>query len=154
MKKVIVKTAELAADVCRMAYITMTNTRARCLDSFSPRERKLALASAAATFGGLCIVTSARASGIADMANTAADQGTAVKTALLKLVVVIGLISAAYGVWNLFKKGKEGEHSQIKAGQIFIPIIAGACIAAIGFIMQKGGETVGVNSSSYGADVQ
>lgn len=119
----------------------------------TPRQRKLMLASAVITGGGLLLATSAHAApgdGIAGMVNTAATQGTSIKASLGKLFAAGGFGAAGYGSYNWFRKGKEGEQSHIKGGQIFIPILAGAALGATGFMMIKAGESVGVSASDHG----
>ena len=117
------------------------------------RERKLMLASAVITGSGLLLATSAHAAagdGIAGMFDTAATQGTSIKGSLGKLFAAGGFGAAGYGGYNWFRKGKEGEQSHIKGGQIFIPLLAGAALGATGFVMIKAGESVGVSSTDHG----
>ncbi|MET3132769.1 hypothetical protein AAKU55_003049 [Oxalobacteraceae bacterium GrIS 1.11] len=119
----------------------------------APRQRKLMLASAAMTAGGLFLSTAAHADageGIAGMLNIAATQGTSIKASLGKLFAAGGFGAAGMGSYNWWRKGKEGEQSHIKGGQIFIPILAGAALGATGFMMIKAGESVGVSSSDHG----
>ena len=116
----------------------------------SPRQRNLMLASAVITGGGLLLATSARADGIADMVDKAATQGTSIKASLGKIFAAAGFGGAGYGGYNWWRKGKEGEQSHIKGGQIFTPILAGAALGATGFMMIKAGETVGVSAGDQG----
>lgn len=119
----------------------------------SPRQRNLMLASAAMTGGGLLLATSAHAvdgPGLAGMLSTAATQGLSIKASLGKLFAVGGFGAAGFGGYNWWRKGKEGEQSHIKGGQVFIPLLAGAALGATGFVMIKMGETIGVSASDHG----
>jgi hypothetical protein len=119
----------------------------------SPRQRNLMLASAIVTGGGLLLATSAHAApgdGIAGMLDTAATQGTSIKASLGKLFAAAGFGAAGFGSYNWWRKGKEGEQSHIKGGQVFIPILAGAALGATGFMMIKAGESVGVSATDHG----
>jgi hypothetical protein len=119
----------------------------------SPRQRHLMLASAVITGGGLLLATSAHAGpgdGLAGMVDTAATQGTSIKTSLGKLFAAGGFGAAGFGSYNWWRKGKEGEQSHIKGGQIFVPILAGAALGATGFMMIKAGESVGVSATDHG----
>jgi hypothetical protein len=118
-----------------------------------PRQRNLMLASALIVGGGLLLATSAHAGpgdGIAGMVDTVATQGTSIKTSFGKICAAGGFVGAGSGVYNWWRKGREGEQSHIKGGQIFFPIVAGAALGALGFIMIKAGETVGVSASDHG----
>ncbi|MBY9629176.1 hypothetical protein KUU78_31185 (plasmid) [Pseudomonas aeruginosa] len=152
MKKAMLKPVEWLGDLGRKAHIAAAAKCADYVESRTPRERRIMLASAAMTFTGLCVATAAHADGqgIAGMVDTAAQQGDSIKTNLGKLFAVVGFGGAGYGGYNWWRKGKEGEHSQIKGGQIFVPILAGAALGATGFVMIKAGETVGIQSSSQG----
>lgn len=117
----------------------------------SPLQNSIMKTSAAVTFIGLFTANAyAQTGGFAEMASQAADQGDSMKQSAAKAFGAGGFILAGWGGYNWWRKGKEGENSQIKAGQIIIPIIAGAALGSIGFVMTKGGETVGISSSSNG----
>lgn len=136
---------------CVSAHLTLQAKAAEYAQS--PRQRRLMLASAVITGGGLCLATSAHAApgdGIAGMVDTAATQGTSIKASLGKLFAAGGFGAAGFGSYNWWRKGKEGEQSHIKGGQIFIPILAGAALGATGFMMIKAGESVGVSASDHG----
>jgi hypothetical protein len=120
----------------------------------SPRQYRLMTASAAIVCGGLLLATSASAQqagdGVAGMVNTAATQGDAIKLAAGKIFAAAGFCGAGVGGWNWWRKGKEGEQSHIKGSQIFMPIAAGAALGAIGFVMIKAGESIGIQRSDLG----
>ncbi|HHV7525240.1 TPA: DUF6750 family protein [Burkholderia orbicola] len=154
MKKAMLKPVEWLGDLGRKAHIGVSARCADYVESRTPRERRIMMASAAMTFTGLFVATAAHAqatTGIAGMVDSAAQQGDSIKTNLGKLFAAVGFGGAGYGGYNWWRKGKEGEHSQIKGGQIFVPILAGAALGATGFVMIKAGETVGIQSSSQGA---
>lgn len=119
----------------------------------SPRQYRLMTASAAIVCSGLLLSTAAVAQtgdGVAGMVNTAATQGDAIKLAAGKLFSAAGFCGAGVGGWNWWRKGKEGEQSHIKGSQIFMPIAAGAALGAIGFVMIKAGESIGIQRSDLG----
>ena len=152
MKKVMLKPVEWLWDLGRKAHITASAKCADYVESRTPRARRIMLASAAVTFTSLCVATAAHANGqgIAGMADTAAQQGELIKTSAGKLFAAGGFVGAAYGGYNWWRKGKDGEHSQVKGSQIFVPIMAGAVLGSIGYVMIKAGETVGIQSSAQG----
>lgn len=120
----------------------------------SPRERRLMLGSASLVCCGLLLTTSAAAQsndGVAGMVNTAGAQADTIKIALGKIFAAAGFAGAGIGGYNWWRKGKEGEQSHIKGSQIFVPILAGAALGAIGFVMIKAGESVGIQRSDLGA---
>lgn len=136
---------------CYCAHLTLLAKADKYVQS--PRQRKLMLASAVITGGGLLLATSALGAtgdGIAGMVDVAATQGTSIKANLGKLFAAAGFGAAGYGSYNWWRKGKEGEQSHIKGSQVFIPILAGAALGATGFMMIKAGETVGVSASDHG----
>lgn len=153
MKKAILNPIEWLADLGRKVHISATVRFVEYVHSRTPRERRIMLASSAITFTGLFVTSAAHADGqgIAGMVSTAAQQGDSMKTSAGKLFAAVGFGGAGYGGYNWWRKGKEGDHSQIKGGQIFIPILAGAALGATGYTMIKAGETVGIQSSSQGA---
>lgn len=119
--------------------------------SVDPREKRIMLATAAITTGTLFFSTAASADGgWAGMFNTGANQADAIKTNFGKLLGLGGLISGSVGGWNWYKKGSEGDRSDIKPKQIFGPIVAGAALGSISFILMRTGETVGISASEYG----
>lgn len=118
-----------------------------------PVQRRIMLTTAAITFGALAISTGAAAAdgeGMAGMLSTGASQADSGTNSLAKIFKFLGFGGAAYGGFNWWKKGQDGARSDIKATQIFIPILAGAGIGGIGFLMGKAGETVGMSTSTYG----
>lgn len=136
---------------CYAAHLWLLEKAAECAQV--PRQRKLMLASAVITGGGLLLATSAHAGpgdGLAGMVDVLATQGTSVKSSFGKLFSAGGFCSAGAGIYNGWRKGREGEQSHIKVGQIFIPIVAGAALGATGFMMIKAGESVGVSASDHG----
>ncbi|KMM24074.1 hypothetical protein L540_08055 [Bordetella pseudohinzii] len=92
----------------------------------------------------LLLVDTALAQGIGGMANTAASQTDQVKEAAKRILQGVGVLSGGYGVYNWFRKGKEGENSRISGGQITVPILAGAGMGAISFLINTAGQTVGM----------
>jgi hypothetical protein len=84
------------------------------------------------------------------MVNTAGAQADSIKLSLGKVFAAAGFGGAGFGGWNWWRKGKEGEQSHIKGSQIFVPILAGAALGAIGFVMIKAGESVGIQRTDLG----
>ncbi|MEB0221337.1 DUF6750 family protein [Pseudomonas sp. AB12(2023)] len=117
-----------------------------------PMQRRIMMGSAMVTFGALTFTSSAFADGdgFAGMASTGATQADSITTSVAKGFKAVGLIAAGYGGFNWWKKGQEGSRSDIKASNIFVPILAGAALAGTGFVMGKAGETVGIQTSTYG----
>jgi len=151
MIKVILKPIDWFNDLSRKAHVSLMVKGMECAQS--PRQRRLMMASAAVTFTGMFVSEAAHAAGeggIAGMVTTAAAQGDSIKTSLGKLFAAAGFGGGGYGGYNWWRKGKEGEQSQIKAGQIFVPLLAGAVLGATGYVMIKAGESVGIQSSSQG----
>lgn len=119
-----------------------------------PVQRRIMHISAVLVCGGLLFATSAHAQqseGLAGMAQSAGDQADRVKQSFGKIFAALGFAAAGAGGWNGYRKGKEGEQSHIKGGQIVGPIVAGAVLGAIGYVMIKAGETVGVHRGDLGA---
>lgn len=119
----------------------------------SPAQQRLMNLSAAIVCGGLLFATSAHAQqsdGIAGMVTVAGDQADRIKTSLGKIFAALGFGVAGTGGWNWYRKGKEGEQSHIKGQQIIVPIAAGAALGAIGFVMVKAGESIGIQRSDLG----
>lgn len=133
---------------CQKAHAVASSRHANLMaymDNCTPRERRLMLVSAGVTFLGLMLVTSsAHADGIAGMFETAATQSESAKKSLGTIFKFAGLGCAGYGGWNWFRKGKEGEQSHIQGGQIVTPIMGGAALGATGFVLARGGETIGI----------
>ncbi|MES2264677.1 MAG: hypothetical protein V4724_39770 [Pseudomonadota bacterium] len=141
-----------AGDACRRAHNYLLSKQHEI--AASPPQRRLMLTSALLTFGGLTLVGSAHAApstGIASLVHTGTDQAASIKTDLGIVFAALGFGGAGYGGINWIKKGREGEHSQIKASQIFIPILAGAALGSIGFVMATAGESVGINHTTHGS---
>jgi predicted transporter len=149
MQKYVSGLCDRLNDISGRAYAALTVKAAQC--QASPFERRVMAISAAATFGVLALAGAAHAEGIAEMVEKAADQGESIKESLGKIFAALGFAGAGLGGYNWWRKGKEGDHSQIKGSQIFVPILAGAALGAIGFVMIKAGETVGISGSSQGA---
>lgn len=138
-------------DACRGIYAALLEKQAQCAQS--PRQRRLMMISAALTGGGLAFASAAHAdtsSGLAGLFHVGTTQAASIKTDLGVVFAALGFGGAGFGGINWIKKGREGEHSQVKAGQIYVPILAGAALGAIGFVMIKSGETVGIDGSSHG----
>ena len=120
----------------------------------SPQQRRLMLGSAGVVCFGLLFSTSASAQssdGVAGMINVAGAQADSIKLSLGKVFAAAGFGGAGFGGWNWWRKGKEGEQSHIKGSQIFVPILAGAALGAIGFVMIKAGESVGIQRTDMGS---
>lgn len=96
------------------------------------------------TVASLVLVDVAMAQGIGEMAVTAAGQSDQVKEATKRILQGVGVLSGGYGGYNWFRKGKEGENSRITGGQITVPILAGAGMGAISFLINTAGQTVGM----------
>lgn len=84
------------------------------------------------------------AKGLARMAEEAAAQSNSVKNSLSTIFTAIGFAGVGYGAFNLWRKGKEGEQSRITAAQIFIPMVGGAALAAVSFMLTMAQDTVGI----------
>ncbi|AXQ51001.1 hypothetical protein DZC31_30275 (plasmid) [Stenotrophomonas rhizophila] len=141
---------EFTADLGRKAQIGL---QAWCeKHTADPRQRRIAVASAAFTLGALTFSTGAAADGdgFAGMLDTAGAQADSGTNSFAKILKFIGFGAAAFGGFNWWKKGQDGARSDIKASQIFMPIVAGAVIGGIGFVLGKAGETIGVSTSTYG----
>jgi hypothetical protein len=139
-----------AGHTCCRAHLALLDKRNEY--AASPRQRRLMTASAVLTCGGLLLATSAHAiDGIAGMVDTASVQGDSIKSSAGKLFAAMGFVSAGFGGYNWWRKGKEGEQSHIKGGQIFVPILAGAALGATGFVMLRAGESLGIQKSDQGA---
>jgi len=140
------------SDLMRLAYIKISAfaeaIQARCAQN--PKQQRIMLASAGLTFTGLFASSAAHAEGIADMFTTGGQQADTIKDALGKIFSAAGFAGAGYGGYNWWRKGKEGEQSQIKGSQIFVPILGGAALGAIGYVMIKAGESVGISASQQG----
>lgn len=106
------------------------------------QQRRLMQIGAGVTLLGLA--ASAHAGGFADLFTTAATQGDSMKGSLGKIFAAGGFGGAGYGGYNWWRKGKEGENSQVKGSQIVVPLLGGSALAATGFMLVKAGETVGI----------
>ena len=116
-----------------------------------PISRAVMWASATVTFTGLLLCDMARADGFADMLGHAADQSASGGQSVYRIGEFAGIVAVCYGGWNWFKKGQGGQHSDIKAGQIWIPMIAGAVLGSAAYMKRKAGETIGISSSNQGS---
>jgi hypothetical protein len=99
------------------------------------------------TFGAiasLMLIDTAAAQGIAGMVETGARQADRVKAAASRIFGAGGLLAGGYGGYNWYKKGKEGENSRISGGQITVPILAGAGLGAISYLLKAAAQTVGI----------
>lgn len=117
------------------------------------KERKIMNYSASITylflmlFPVLMLLTpnfSFAADGFAGMASKGADQANSIQEYAKVGFYALGVLGVGYGCWNIFRKGKEGENSQITASKILIPLIGGAALGGVGYMMQTSAETVGV----------
>lgn len=139
------------SNTCRRIHIRMLAMHQTA--AFTPRQQSLMRISALITFGGLTFAGSAHAApstGLASLVNTFKDQVASVKTDLGVIFAGLGFGGAGYGGINWIKKGREGEHSQVKASQIFVPILAGAALGSMGFVMLTAGETAGIGKGTHG----
>lgn len=140
-------------DTCRRLHIRLLSTQHTV--AASPRQQSLMRISALVTFGGLAITGPAYADtapgGIAGMFNTFKGQVAAIKSDLGVIFAGLGFGGAGYGGINWIKKGREGEHSQIKASQIFVPILAGAALGSTGWVMLTAGDSVGITKGTHGS---
>lgn len=119
----------------------------------NPQQLRLMRISAALIFGGLAMASPAHAAptdGLASLINTFKNQVASIKTDLGVIFAGLGFAGAGYGGINWIKKGREGEHSQVKASQIFVPILAGAALGSMGFVMLTAGETAGITKGTHG----
>lgn len=88
--------------------------------------------------------------GVAGMTQAAGTQADAVKATIGKFLGLFGLLAVAGGVFNLIRKGKEGDNSHIKGSHIFVPILGGALLGAAGVLVYKSAETVGLQDGDVG----
>jgi len=138
-------------DACRRLHIHLLATQQSV--AANPGQQRLMRVSALLTFGGLSLAGSAHAApttGIAAMFNTFKDQVASIKTDLGVVFAGLGFGGAGYGGINWIKKGREGDHSQVKASQIFVPILAGAALGSMGYVMLATGETAGITKTTHG----
>ncbi|MBY0240691.1 MAG: hypothetical protein K2X55_15375 [Burkholderiaceae bacterium] len=139
-------------NACRHLHIRLLATQH--MVAASPEQLRLMRISAALTFGGLVMASPAHAvttTGVASLVSTFKSQVASIKTDLGVIFAGLGFGGAGYGGINWIKKGREGEHSQVKASQIFIPILAGAALGSMGFVMLTAGETAGIGKASHGS---
>jgi len=143
---------DAAANLGMRAHVALTTHYSRLANKQweHPWQHGLMKTTAGITVLGLC-VTSAHADGLADLVSHGADQGDAIKGYGGRLFAAIGFLLAAYGGFNWWKHGKEGEQTQVKAKQIYGPILGGMALGATGYLLVKAGETIGVAGSSQGA---
>ena len=117
---------------------------------FSAHERTIMGASASFTMIALSS-TEALAqttNGLAGMVTTAATQGSTIKTNLATIFEVFGFFTGIYGMFNLYRKSNPQNH--VTAQQVYIPIVAGAFMGAVGWLMMRAGETVGMPTGNQG----
>jgi hypothetical protein len=94
-----------AGHTCCRAHLALLDKRNEY--AASPRQRRLMTASAVLTCGGLLLATSAHAiDGIAGMVDTASVQGDSIKSSAGKLFAAMGFVSAGFGGYNWWRKGK------------------------------------------------
>ena len=133
---------------CRKAHASLV---VKCGEyEANPAQRRIMMMTAGATMLGMC-ATSAHADGFADMASHGADQSDSIKTYGGRFFAGAGFLLAGYGGFNWWKKGNEGEQSQIKMRQISGPMLGGMALGATGFFLVKAGETIGVQGASQAA---
>jgi hypothetical protein len=136
--------------VCK-AHIALVMKMLDCSDC--PQQRALMQLSAGVTLLSISMGSAYAQSsdGIAGMVVKAADQGDVIKTAGGRLFAAVGFLLAGYGGYNWWRRGKEGERSDIKGSQIAMPLIGGAVLGATGFVLIKAGESLGISGASQGA---
>jgi hypothetical protein len=125
-------------------------------EKVAPTSRSKAIfqVSSGVTFAVLMMASGsvfAQTQGLAGMAQTAADQADAVRLTAGKICMFLGLGGGLFGISKLVQKGKEGENSHVKAGHIVIPIVGGVLLGALGAVMAKVGQSVGLQSTDYGS---
>lgn len=114
----------------------------------NPQQRNIILVTSALTSTLLTVSTAHAASGgFAEMLDTAAEQGNSMQKSVANLAAAGGVFAIGAGLVKWYRRGNEGDHSQIKASHIVVPILAGVCLSALYFILDKAGETVGIQSS-------
>jgi hypothetical protein len=135
----------------RKAHIALVIQMMGCADC--PAQRSLMQIGAGVSLLGLTVgsVYADTSEGLAGMVSQAADQGDVIKIAGGRLFAAVGFLLAGYGGYNWWRKGKEGERSDIKGSQIAMPLIGGAVLGATGFVLIKAGETIGIAGASQGA---
>lgn len=114
---------------------------------FSPRGRRLVIASSTVIFTTLHL-GSARAEGFADIFDALGRQAERIMPAVLRICVVVGVILVIFGLLNLYKKSQPGSHVEGKS--IGLPILVGAMLGGVGWLFSRSGETVGMQSGSFG----
>lgn len=155
MFKLLLKPVEQVQNLGRKAQISASLKVDDCLveaSNYNRLQRILMMISAGVTFGGvsLLLATSAHADGIADFFTSGATQADTIKTGIGKIVATGGFGAACYGGYNMYRKNKEGDRSQIEGKQVYGPILGGAVLGSIGAVMIKFGETIGLSSGDYG----
>lgn len=114
----------------------------------NPQQRNIILVTSALTSTLLTVSTAhASSGGFAEMLDTAAEQGNSMQKSIARLSAAGGAVAIVAGLVKWYRRGNEGDHSQIKASHIVVPILAGVCLTALYFILDKAGETVGIQSS-------
>lgn len=141
MLKFIRKTFDQFETMVQQAHCALVCTMPRVLDSEIGRLSVLVLVGAMVS---LFLVDAAVAQGIGGMANTAAGQTDQVKEAAKRILQGLAVLTGGYGTYNWYRKGKEGENSRITGGQIMVPILAGAGMGAVSFLINTAGQTVGM----------
>lgn len=143
------KISEYSALICVRAHMLAQSLAGRYADS--PRERKMMLATAGVVFSAMACSEAALAEdGLAGMFNKGATQAGSIQKSIAKVLGVAGFFSGGVGAWNWYKKGSEGDRSDIKPKQIFGPIAAGAALGGVAYLLDRTGETVGISPSEYG----
>ncbi|MBU2708736.1 hypothetical protein KCM76_22275 [Zooshikella marina] len=144
----------LITNIGRKAHISAQMKAADCLAqaaSFNRFQRILMVSSAAVTFlGTLFLPAALYADGLADMTDKFGTQASDIKGDVGKMFAAGGFCCAGYGGWNWIRKGREGDRSQIEGKQIFVPILGGAVLGAIGTVMLKTGQSIGLTDGDHG----
>lgn len=115
------------------------------------RDKILYVMGFALTISVFSVVTYAQTGGgAAGMAQAAGTQADTIKALLGKFFTFIGILAVAGGFFNMIRKGKEGDNSNIKGSHIFVPILGGALLGTAGVIMFKAAQTVGLQDGDMG----
>lgn len=137
----------------RTGYIfhQLKGTVDKYISNLSPTQKKAFLAGYTAM---TLIPTKAHAEdGFAGLFNISATQAKSISSSVAIIFVAVGVCIAGVGGFNFYKRTQEssrGGAAETSLLKCFGPIVAGAVLAGTGFMVRKGGETVGVDSSEYG----
>lgn len=119
MKKAMLKPVEWLGDLGCKAHIGVSTRCADYVESRTPRERRIMMASAAMTFTGLFVATAAHAqsNGIAAMFDTAAQQGDSIKTNLASSSPPLGSAVRATAATTGGARARKASIARSRAGR-------------------------------------